>query len=335
MVVQLVIAAAPDTMGDSQLIQSWARSVDEKGIVYTYLGSRGRSEVGLDYLPVIPYMIGAMARLNRVAGFERLDGWRDPLNLLSKLPILLSSLAISLLPSIRDFERRRLIGAGALGVVVMVAIFLPFILSDNLTRVLDPAIYSQVYVISVNAHNLWWLATTGPPLILATRELIGPITYEAAAITVFLALYAATLVEVWRTPDSDRIFFCMAFVAFAFFMSGPFMRENYMFSIFPFLAIACREDRGLRWLFAALSLTYLANMVLHDPYIMIEHFYGIPFKQEYESTGMFYNSRAFMSPTHRTLTLINASFNAMAFGYALHRLITPIIRPRNTPPAAV
>jgi hypothetical protein len=169
--------------------------------------------------------------------------------------------------------------------------------------------------ISVNAHNIWWFLTLGLPGVPASKELLPGITYQILGTILFLSAYLASLVKVWRSKTSSEVFFGLGYIGFLFFMLALGMHENYLFSVLPFLAAVGVKNRRLALVYALLSLTFLFNMILHDPFIMVEYFYGLPFDQEYESSGLFNTSEVFMSMTHRVLTLLNAAVNICVFVY--------------------
>ncbi len=409
--MQFRLAVIPDTAGDSQLYQRWARSVDRDGIVATYFGP---SRVPIRYLPVIPYVLGGVSRVERTQAFAFLERWGDPIHVLVKLPGVFCNLLISLalfvflrrragfrasalvmtayawnpgiafdtgywgqtdaihtlfvlvsticlfkklpelawgaialaiftkpqawpyapailLLTLRDYPWRRVLVSLLSAILVTIAIFVPFVREGQLATLFWKMFgFSTPGWLSVNAHNLWWLLTLGPPAVPVSRELLPGVTYRILGPLLSLAVYAWSLARLWRSQSATETFFYLAYVGVSFFMLGFEMHENYLFSVFPFLAAACIGDRRLALVYVLMSLTFLFNMVLHDPFIMIEYYYGLPFEQWYESSGFFYNSEAFMSPTHRTLTLLNSAANLGAYVYLSWRMFK---RPGTSCPA--
>ena len=72
--------------------------------------------------------------------------------------------------------------------------------------------------------------------------------------------------HLWRhTADPAAVCGTGAFLSFAFFMLTTQVHENWSFALFAPLAAAAALRPRYRALYAALSLTFLANLVLRDP----------------------------------------------------------------------
>jgi len=100
-------------------------------------------------------------------------------------------------------------------------------------------------------------------------------------------------------------------------MLATHMHENHMFAIFPFLAMTGFRDWRLIWVYCLLSVTFLSNIILHDPFIMIEYFYKIPF--HIDLIDKFY-APEFMAPSHRLMTIVNSLVNTVLFAYVIFYL---------------
>jgi hypothetical protein len=77
-------------------------------------------------------------------------------------------------------------------------------------------------------------------------------------------LYALGLYRLWRNRSRSQVPIVAAFLGFACYMSLTQVHETYAFSVLPFLALALPFARKWRIVYAVLSLTFLANMCLHD-----------------------------------------------------------------------
>lgn len=159
----------------------------------------------------------------------------------------------------------RAVIAGALGVAV---ILLPIMLAGGTGGMLDFFLNAVGHhpILSVNAHNLWWMAFGGNIDIEDTLPLLAgaPISYRMFSLIVFGIFYAAVLVKGWRA-DVDEFFELGAYAAFAFFMLPTEIHENYGFALLPLLAVALTRDRKLIFFYVAITVTMVANYALSDP----------------------------------------------------------------------
>jgi hypothetical protein len=119
----------------------------------------------------------------------------------------------------------------------------------------------------VNAHNLWWLVGRGLPWTDAHSPALGPISWNAVSLALLGLLYLAVLALVVRCREPRSLYLAAATVAFGFFVLSTHMHENHLFYTLPLLALAAAESRALRVLLLALTVTMLANMILHDPFL--------------------------------------------------------------------
>jgi hypothetical protein len=123
---------------------------------------------------------------------------------------------------------------------------------------------------TMGAHNLWWVLglgadvgdTAGP---LSQLPAIGAlITPRLMGLALLGLLYTLGLWRLWRDGGESSVPVVAAFLGFACYMSLTQVHETYAFSVLPFLALALHTDRRWRIIYAVLSLTFLANMCLHD-----------------------------------------------------------------------
>jgi hypothetical protein len=120
--------------------------------------------------------------------------------------------------------------------------------------------------ISANAHNFWWLVTGGQGRRLDTDQLLPGLDYRLAGLLLFALVALAVLLRGWqRTDDTTTIFASSALLTFAFCLLTTEVHENWAYPLFAPLLVAAALDRRYRPLYAALSLTFLANLALQDP----------------------------------------------------------------------
>src|SRR5207249_9458569 len=131
-----------------------------------------------------------------------------------------------------------------------------------------------------NAHNFWWFVTGGNGWQHDTN-LIGPISFRTVGFLIFTGATLLSIFLVWR--DRKLLFLAAAYQSLAFFMLNTQIHENHLLAMFAPLVIAAESDKSRWWLYAALTFTTVANMLLHDPnlltwlgYTLQEMVYGTP-----------------------------------------------------------
>jgi hypothetical protein len=123
---------------------------------------------------------------------------------------------------------------------------------------------------TMGAHNLWWVLglgaevgdTAGP---MSQLPVVGTlITPRTMGLALLALLYALGLYKLWRNHSRSDVPIVAAFLGFACYMSLTQVHETYAFSVLPFLALALPLATRWRAVYVVLSLTFLANMCLHD-----------------------------------------------------------------------
>ena len=123
---------------------------------------------------------------------------------------------------------------------------------------------------TVNAHNLWWLVGLGEmvPDKYAPWFLPPFLNYRHLGL---ILLGVFVLFALWRLvgeKEEGVVWVVGAYIGFVFFMLPTQIHENYMYMLFPLLVWGAIKDRRYRVIYLLLSLTWLVNMVLHDPQIV-------------------------------------------------------------------
>jgi len=160
---------------------------------------------------------------------------------------------------------RRILSGGLVAGSTIGFLILPYIFSQRIGELLTlpSAIAQYMPYASVNAHNIWWLAADGR-LLLDRDPWIGAITYEHASIALVLA-FTLCVLHLARGVGRDRLFMLAAYQAFGWFCLTTQLHENHSFFVLPLLALALPFDRWAWKPLLAVSMTLLANMLLHDP----------------------------------------------------------------------
>jgi hypothetical protein len=123
---------------------------------------------------------------------------------------------------------------------------------------------------TMGAHNLWWVLGLGAEVgdtagALSQLPLVGALlSPRTVGLALLVLLYALGLWRLWRDEGQSLVPVVAAFLGFACYMSLTQVHETYAFSVLPFLALALPIAR--RWIivYSILSVTFLANMCLHD-----------------------------------------------------------------------
>ena len=173
------------------------------------------------------------------------------------------------LETLRRYGPVRTLRSAAAAAVAVVVVLAPFAWIGRLGDILRE-ILLQVDVmpfVSVNAHNLWWLVGEGVPWVRAAVRPLGLLSFKTISLLLFGAFYAATLARLWRSSHERACYVAAASTALGFFGLVTHMHENHLFAAVPLLALASLETRRLRGFTLVASITLLANMVLHDPYL--------------------------------------------------------------------
>lgn len=154
----------------------------------------------------------------------------------------------------------------AAGTGVSLALVAPFLLNGALSQLLTlpNEIYGAMAVLSANAHNIWWLYSPGPVLV-PDDGTIGLLSYRNMGLLLLAVFYGFSLWRLRGRPEQPQILATAAFLGFSFFMLLTRIHENHMFMVFPILAASMVSNARWRWIYGVLSLTFLANLALHDP----------------------------------------------------------------------
>ncbi len=165
---------------------------------------------------------------------------------------------------------RRVAAASVAALAAIAIVFLPFLLHGTFVPAVQ-AIATSTFggepFVSCNAANFWWLWTGGRGYQVGdATSLLGPLTPRRLGMIVFLVVNAAIFARLARRRcGADRLFLAAALAGMTFFTFATELHENHMMAVLPLLLFAVSVDRRLWTLLAALSVTFLGNMVLADP----------------------------------------------------------------------
>ncbi|MBI2906340.1 MAG: glycosyltransferase family 39 protein [Chloroflexi bacterium] len=168
----------------------------------------------------------------------------------------------------RRFSFKGLGVAGFAGVTAAAGISAPFLLYGTWGQLvrLPISIASVDPTVSANADNLWWLLFGEHAFGLMDSE---PFLFGISYGIIGMALVGLSVLFAIVRLEDDSITRSLpamaAFQSFAFFMLTTKAHENHGFLVLPLLSLVWLRSRALTWLYLAFSLTFLANVGLHDP----------------------------------------------------------------------
>lgn len=168
----------------------------------------------------------------------------------------------------RRYGLTRLGVAGAVGMATAILVSLPFFWYGTWPQLmrLPLQIASAMPVVSANAHNLWWLILGEHASVIQDTETFHfGVSYATIGVLLVAASVLFTVIRLDDNVISRTLPAMAAFQSFAFFMVITKAHENHAFLALPLLSLIWVRSPALRWVYLAVSLTFLTNVVLHDP----------------------------------------------------------------------
>jgi dolichyl-phosphate-mannose-protein mannosyltransferase len=210
---------------------------------------------------------------------------------------------IALLLVLISSPLKQVVTAALASVGTALLVLLPMLLQDSRSIPNMLSVMSRVNpYVSANAHNFWWLVVSlghGDPARLKDSTVVfWGISYFALAMSILALLYAGATAGIIRKAREHIRAEHFAFIGLMFFMFGVRMHENHAMQVLPLLLLSSLMLGRQRVIFGVLSVTILANMLLHSP----------------EVTG---------EPASRLIEaarLINAAANVVVFGFWSYEL---------------
>ncbi|MBD3337433.1 MAG: DUF2029 domain-containing protein [Candidatus Eisenbacteria bacterium] len=170
---------------------------------------------------------------------------------------------------------RGLAAAFLAGVVTVLAVLLPFLMTGRAKSIIQHLIYDVDLMpyTSVNGHNLWWFIG---PWEDANRSLLGPITPIRLGLGLFAVILIAFLVRAWRPLQRARNAASLTdvtlklglVIAAAFFYFSTHMHENHMFLAVPLSLALAGRSRRWTWIAVTTTVAVFFNVLLHDIELM-------------------------------------------------------------------
>lgn len=158
---------------------------------------------------------------------------------------------------LKKYDIRRSFICASTALLVFLGLAFPFVYKNPISKLIEiytGAASSYAYT-SLNACNLWGLAGFWVP-----DDKVFLVSYRTWSLILMGIYTALILYNVYRGNLSPNL---AAFLMFlGFFMLPTRIHERYIFPAFAFLALEMVFDHKLRWIYGALTVTFLINLNL-------------------------------------------------------------------------
>jgi Gpi18-like mannosyltransferase len=215
------------------------------------------------------YLLSALA-----AVILALDGRNGPAAVLIAVSLMTKPQA---LPFILPFAAwfwthggwRELLRTAAIGLAVIVVLWLPFIPAGGPVRYLEHLAKYQTEIfpyLSLHAWNIWWIVQVAAVGGFASDQIavIGPVTLRniGLVVTGLLSLVVAFLIV--RDPRPRTFILGLAASTLIWFTFLTQMHERYAYGALIFLLLLIPERR-IRWLYLAFGVVYTLDLWSASP----------------------------------------------------------------------
>jgi hypothetical protein len=164
---------------------------------------------------------------------------------------------------------RGVLRAGAIGGVVIVVLWLPFIPAGgplDYLRNLGQYQGTTFAVLSLRAWNAWWLLQTavGGGFIADGVPFLGPLSLRHAGYAITALLEVPVVLAIVRNPRPRTLLLGLAVAVLIAFSFLTAMHERYAYGALVFLALLAAEPRT-RWLGLAFGIVFTLNLLAAIP----------------------------------------------------------------------
>src|SRR6185503_7781955 len=163
--------------------------------------------------------------------------------------------------------------AAIVSVATALLVLMPMLIQDphSITNMLSVMSRSNTCV-SANAHNFWWLIVSlggGAPKEVEDGTIVfWGVSCFAISMLIVGAFYSAAATGIIKRARERLHAEHFAYLGLIFFVFAVRMHENHAMQILPLLLLSGLALRRQRLVFGVLSLTILANMMLHSSEIV-------------------------------------------------------------------
>jgi Gpi18-like mannosyltransferase len=240
-----------------------------------------------------------------LAVFEKRPLWAGSLYALACLTKMQAAVFAPLLGLVLAFElrTREILKFSGAFLSVFLLFCAPFIVVGRFGLIMSFFVTSASICpyFSMNAFNLWWLASGGAGMIPDSQVLFCGLSAKTAGLFLFALAYAGILLGLFLRYAGKRVFFALALLSFAFYMLPTQMHERYLYPFCVFWLLMPALARKDRWFYTVLSLLYFLNLA-----------------------AVFSMHRRYDNPLNTGFTPVSvliAVANLLVFGYCVWRAI--------------
>lgn len=134
----------------------------------------------------------------------------------------------------RYFDFKTVVKSLGVATLSFFAINLPFVLSSNMTKVLDLLTTNSDYfpLLSLNAHNLWWIVAGGNGMGINDKiTLLGILNAKTIGLILFSCAYLLSTLLIIKKPTPRNLFLAISLGIFSFFLWTTESHERYSYPV--------------------------------------------------------------------------------------------------------
>src|SRR3989338_5333797 len=145
----------------------------------------------------------------------------------------------------RYFDFKTLVKSVGWAVLSFFVVNLPFVLTGNMTKVLDLLTVNSDYfpLLSLNAHNLWWIVSGGNGMNVNDKIItLGILNAKTLGLILFSSCYLLSVILLYKKPSPKNLFLAISLGIFSFFLWTTESHERYSYPVvvlllffYPFL----------------------------------------------------------------------------------------------------
>lgn len=138
----------------------------------------------------------------------------------------------------RYFDLKTAIKSFSVSALVFFLVNLPFVLSNNMDKVLALLTVNSDYFpwMSLNAHNLWWIVSQAKGLHITDKiTVLGLLNAKTLGLLIFASFYFLSCLVVYKKTSARNLMLSLTLGIFAFFLFTTQSHERYSYPVVVFL----------------------------------------------------------------------------------------------------
>lgn len=157
----------------------------------------------------------------------------------------------------RYFDLKTVIKSIAAAATTFILLNLPFILANDMNQVLYLLTVNSDYFpwMSLNAHNIWWIASGAAGMQMTDKvTVLGILNAKTVGLFLFAASYLFSCLLIFKRPTPRNFLLALTWGIFSFFLLSTQSHERYSYPVvvlllfmYPFIVQKKWEVRGERF----------------------------------------------------------------------------------------